>query len=220
MVAGRVSLRPGTQRLRPRDEYHPYFGRQDSPLLAQPLRQIGNSFRVQKLPEGRGIGSLKRALEILQAQPEPDKFQTARVLRDIGDWNVAFSKITPTGDEYRQAWNLLDGLENGVDLQRRWFLEPEYVLHEYPSTRGLADPGEPGARSGHVMVTFDVLPTGRTANVQVLESEPPGLKDESSARSITRSRFRPRLIDGEPVVAEDIARDFTFYYAPRSTDDE
>ena len=192
----------------------------NSPLLAQPLRQIGNSFRVQKLPEGRGIGSLKRALEILQAQPGPDKLQMARVLRDIGDWNVAFSRVAPTGDEYREAWTLLDELENGADLQRRWFFEPDYVLHEFPSRRGLADPGEPGARPGHVLVTFDVLPTGRTANVQVLESEPPGLKDESSARSISRSRFRPRLVGGEPTVAEDIARDFTFHYEPDSTDDK
>ena len=192
----------------------------ESPLLAQPLRQIGNSFRVQKLPEGRGIGSLKRALEILQSQPEPDKLQMARVLRDIGDWNVAFSKIGPTGDEYRQAWSLLSELEDGEQVQRRWFFEPDYVLHEYPSTRGLADPGEPGAQAGHVLVTFNVLPSGRTANIAILESVPPGFKDESSARSIARSRFRPRLVDGEPVVAAEIARDFTFYYTPRGANGE
>ena len=69
-------------------------------------------------------------------------------------------------------------------------------------------------------MTFDVLPSGRTANVSVLESVPPGLKDESSARSIARSRFRPRIIDGELVVATGIARDFTFYYTPRGADDE
>ena len=186
-----------------------------SSLLAQPLRHIGNSFREQKLPEGRGIGSLKRALGILEAQPEPDKLQIARVLRDMGDWNVAFSKIGPTGDEYRRAWSLLNEIENGEEWQRRWFREPEYVLHEFPSTRGLADEGEPGALPGHVLVTFDVLPSGRTRNIRIVESDPPGFKDESSARSIARSRFRPQMVDGEPVLAEDVARDFTFYYTPR-----
>ena len=197
-------------------------GRQDnqSPLLVQPLRQIGNSFRVQKLPEGRGIGSLRRALEILQAQSEPDTVEMARVLRDIGDWQVAFSKIGPTGAEYRQAWALLNEVEDGEALQRRWFREPDYVLHEHPSTRGLVDPGEPGAQPGHVLVTFDVLPSGRTANIAVLESVPPGLKDDSSIRSIARSRFRPRMIDGEPVLAEGVARDFTFYYAPKAAEEE
>ena len=211
------------------DRERDYYGRamniirnlegNDSPLMAQPLRQIGNSFRVQKLPEGRGIGSLKRALEILESQPEPDTLQIARVLRDMGDWNVAFSKIGPTGDEYRRAWSLLDEVENGEEMRRRWFLEPDYVLREYPSTRGLADAGEPGALPGHVLVSFDVLPSGRTANIRVLESVPPGLKDDSSARSIARSRFRPRMIDGEPVLAEEVARDFTYYYTPRESED-
>ena len=212
------------------DRERAYYGRamniirslegNNSALLAQPLRQIGNSFRVQKLPEGRGIGSLKRALDILEAQPEPNTEQIARVLRDIGDWNVAFSKIGPTGDEYRRAWSLLDELEDSAQLQRRWFLEPDYVLHEYPSTRGLADPDEPGAQAGHVLVTFDVLPSGRTSNIRILESIPPGFKDDSSARSIARSRFRPRVVDGEPVLAEGVARDFTFYYTPRDSESE
>ena len=217
-------LRDGFRFERERD----YYGRaltiirqresNNSPLLAQPLRQIGNSFRVQKLPEGRGIGSLKRALEILEAQPEPDVLQIARVLRDIGDWNVAFSKIGPSGDEYRRAWSLLNEIEDGDALQRRWFFEPDYVLHEYPSRRGLADEGEPGALPGHVLVAFDVLPSGRTQNVRVLESVPPGMKDETSARSIARSRFRPRMIDGEPVLTEGVARDFTFHYTPKASD--
>ena len=190
-----------------------------SSLMAQPLRQIGNSFRVQKLPEGRGIGSLRRALEILESQPEPDTIQIARVLRDIGDWNVAFSKIGPTGNEYRRAWSLLNEIEEGEEIQRRWFLEPNYVLREYPSTRGLTDAGEPGALPGHVLVSFDVLVSGRTTNIRILESVPPGLKDDTSARSIARSRFRPRMVDGEPVLAEGVARDFTFYYTPRESDD-
>lgn len=218
-------LRDGYRFDRERD----YYGRamniirslegNQSPLMAQPLRQIGNSFRVQKLPEGRGIGSLKRALEILESQPEPDTSQIARVLRDMGDWNVAFSKIGPTGDEYRRAWSLLNEIENGEELQRRWFLEPDYVLREYPSTRGLADRSDPGALPGHVLVSFDVLPSGRTANIRIIESVPPGLKDDSSARSIARSRFRPRVVDGEPVLAEHVARDFTFYYTPRDSGD-
>ena len=186
----------------------------DSVLLVRPLREIGNSFRAQKLPEGRGVSSLKRALEILQSEPEPDKLQMAEVWRDLGDWSVAFSKVGPTGQEYREAWALLNEVEDGERLQRRWFFEPEYVLRENPSTRGLADPGTPGARDGHVLIVFDVTPAGRTSNISILESEPPGLKDESAARSIARSRFRPRMIDGEIVAAQGIARNFTFLYVP------
>jgi len=210
-------------------EERDYYGRamsiireiegRDSVLLVRPLREIGNSFRAQKLPEGRGISSLKRALEILEAQPDPDKLQMAEVLRDLGDWGIAFSKVGATGDEYRAAWALLDEVEDGERLKRRWFYEPDYVLRENPSTRGLADAATPGARPGHVLVAFDVTTDGKTTNVSILESEPPGLKDQASARSIARSRFRPRMIDGEFVRANGLARNFTFLYAPESEED-
>jgi len=191
----------------------------DSVLLVAPLKEIGNSFRAQKLPEGRGVSSIRRALEILQAQPEPDRLELAEVLRDLGDWSVAFSKVGPTGNEYREAWALLNEIEDGERWQGRWFREPGYVLRENPSTRGLADPLDPGAVAGHVLVVFDVTPAGRTENIAIVESEPPGLKDESAARAIARSRFRPRMIDGELVRAEGIARNFTFHYVPQSDGD-
>ena len=93
------------------------------------------------------------------------------------------------------------------------------MLRENPSTCGLADPGDIGALPGHVLVVFDVTPNGRSENISVLESEPPGLKDEATARSIARSRFRPRMVDGEIVLAQGVARNFTFYYEPETGED-
>ena len=187
----------------------------DSVLLVRPLQEIGNSYRTQKIPEGRGLSTLRRALGILRAQPNPDKLQIAEVLRDLGDWGVAFSKGPfPIGNEYHEAWALLDELEGGERLQRRWFDQPVYVLRESANDRGLVDPDAPGARAGHVLIVFDVTPTGRTTNVSILESEPSGLKDEATARSIVLSRFRPRMVDGEIVSAQGISRRFTFFYEP------
>ena len=65
-----------------------------------------------------------------------------------------------------------------------------------------------------MLVTFDVTPQGRTANVQVVDSDPPGKKDEAIVRSMRRSRFRPRIVDGEAVLAEKLARKFTFSFKP------
>ena len=185
----------------------------DSLLLVRPLQEIANSYRTQRVPEGRGLSSLRRALAILQAQQNPDKLQMASVLRDLGDWEVAFNTF-PAGNEYREAWALLDGHEDGERFQRRWFDQPVYVLQERANDRGLVDPDEPGARAGHVLVVFDVTPAGRTTNVSILESEPSGLKDETTARSIELSRFRPRMVDGEIVSAQGISRRFTFFYEP------
>lgn len=182
--------------------------------LITPLREIGNSYRQQKLAEGRGISALKRALEIAEAQPERDPVALARVLRDIGDWYTAFSRIGATGEEYERAWRILGAVENGAALREDWFAEPGYVLREYPSSRGLAEPGDVGAVEGYVRVVFDVDEGGKPLNVMVLESEPPDFKDATMLRAIRRSRFRPRVVDGEVVYSSGLIRNFTFHYLP------
>jgi TonB family protein len=184
----------------------------DSPTLIKPLREIGNSYRVQKLAEGRGISALKRALEIAELQPDTDKLEVARVLRDIGDWYTAFSRVGATGDEYHRAWELLGDVEDGESIRKDWFAEPDYVLREYPSTRGLAQAGDPGVSEGFVRVVFDVDEEGKPLNVNVLESDPPGFKDETMTRAIRRSRFRPRVVDGVTTYSTGLIRNFTFRY--------
>lgn len=186
----------------------------DSIALVRPLREVANTYRRQKLAEGRGISALRRALEIAQTSVDSDPLMTARVLRDIGDWYTAFSRVNFEGDEYRQAWNLLGRVDDGEAIRARWFNEPNYVLREYPSSRGLADADDFSAVEGFVRVTFDVDEYGDPQNVAVLESEPPGFKDDTMVRAIRRSRFRPRVVDGEIVYSAGLIRNFTFHYEP------
>jgi len=188
----------------------------ESPLLVTPLREMGNSFRVQKLGEGRGISALRRALEVAEAQAEPDGLETARVLRDIGDWYTAFSRVQLSNDEYVRAWELLGTVENGEELRTEWFDDGDgdYVFREYPNTRGLANSDDPGAVEGYVRIVFDIDENGRPLNVNVLESEPAGYKDETMVRAVSRSRFRPRVVDGEITSATGLIRNFRFHYEP------
>ncbi len=188
----------------------------ESGLLVHPLREMGNTFRVQKVAEGRGIGALRRALEIAEAQTEPDTLELARVLRDIGDWYTAFSRVGPSGEEYLRAWELLGSVEDGETLRAEWFDDGDgdYVLREYPSSRGVVDSNEPGAVAGFVRIVFDIDVDGKPLNVNVLESDPPGFKDATMLRAIGRSRFRPRIVDGELAYAQGRVRNFSFHYIP------
>jgi tetratricopeptide (TPR) repeat protein len=191
----------------------------ESGRLVEPLREMGNTFRLQKVAEGRGIGALRRALEVAEAQSKPDVLELDRVLRDIGDWYTAFSRVGPSGEEYLRAWELLGSVENGEELREEWFDDGDgdYVLREYPSSRGVVDADEPGAVEGHVRIVFDIDVAGRPRNVNVLESDPPGFKDATMQRAIGRSRFRPRIVEGELAYAPGRVRNFTFHYIP---DDE
>jgi TonB family protein len=85
------------------------------------------------------------------------------------------------------------------------------VLYEPISPRGLST--EPEAKSGHVTAKFDLDVRGNAYDVTVVESDPPGFKDEAVLRHIRRSRFRPLISNGAFVAGDDLAIQFRFRYA-------
>src|SRR5690606_20089689 len=109
---------------------------------------------------------------------------------------------------YRRAWQLLGEVDNGEQLRETWFGQLENVLGEPISPRGLSN--DPDAERGHVVLQFGVDRYGRTQDVSVSSSDPPGLKDESVARAVRRWRFRPFMVDGEIVEKERLALQFNY----------
>ncbi|HEY7672536.1 MAG TPA: TonB family protein [Gammaproteobacteria bacterium] len=185
---------------------------EDSLLLVRPLRERAISFRVQGSAAPQGIGALRDALAIVEAQENPDALTLAEILRDIGDWDVAFGRVGTLGTEYVRSWNLLGDVPNGADLRTSWYGGIETVLNAPLSPRSLTN--DPSAPRGHVLVRFDIDPAGRSQNVTVVSSDPVGLKDEAVARHIRESRFRPNLVDGQLVVTRGRALDVVFRYTP------
>jgi TonB family protein len=178
--------------------------------LVTPLLGIGNTYRDERNPAGPGISSLEDALALLLEQPERDPVALAGALRDIGDWSVAFGKTGYEGMEYQRAWQLLESAPNGAQLRREWFTGANYVLYEPISPRGLST--DPDAASGHVTVSFDIDVAGNSTNVQLVESNPVGLKDEAVLRHIRRSRFRPVIEQGQLVPGRNLAIQVKFRY--------
>lgn len=176
----------------------------------RPLLGIGNSYREERNPASMGISALEEALKLLEAQPDRDPVAMAMTLRDIGDWAVAFGKVGYSGTEYQRAWLLLGSAPDGDELRRQWFTGANYVLYEPISPRGLST--DPEALSGHVTVSFDIDKAGNTQNVMLVESQPPGLKDEAVLRHIRRSRFRPVIDNGAVVVGKTLAIQVKFRY--------
>jgi hypothetical protein len=186
-------------------------------LLVEPYRGIGNSFRSQGLQDPRGASALRSAVELLENQEQPDPVLLAQALIDVGDWETAFEPAGAGHEAYRRAWDLLSTTAQGREQRSESFQasRPRVVLLENMSIRGLAsNPNDPDAVPGHVLIRFDVDPFGRTQNVSIVESDPPGFKDDSAQRSMSLSRFRPRMEDGDFVFARDRGYMITFSYMP------
>jgi TonB family protein len=207
-----------------RDQYmralrtvHDHYGKED-PHQVPALLGVGNSFRVQRIPEPQGAGALHDALQILTAHGGTDKLALAETLRDIGDWEVAFAKVEYDGAEYRRSWQYLGEVPDGEKYRKQWYSGPNYVLREPVSLAGLSQ--DPNAPMGHVIVKFDLDKTGHASNVTIVESDPPGFKDEAVIRHIRRSRFRPQMADGLPVAHEALALQFNYRYSRNAPSDK
>ncbi len=62
---------------------------------------------------------------------------------------------------------------------------------------------------GWVRLGFTILPDGSVADPEVLESQPGRVFDSSARAAIQRWRFRPRVVNGEPVAARaELTMDF------------
>lgn len=184
----------------------------DHPLMARPLREIGNSFRDQRLPHGDGLSSLQSALEILEQSGDALPLEKAQVLRDIGDWQIAFARIEPELSFYVRAWELLGLVEGGERLREDWFGRLNNVYSEPINQRGLT--ASSTATAGHVIVVFGLDRYGRTTDVRVLQSEPPGFKDDAVVRAVRRWRYRPPMENGEIVARDDFPLKVNFRYDP------
>lgn len=178
---------------------------------AIPLLGIGNTYRRERNPVGMGRAALEQAVEIISMQAEPDPLLMATALRDLGDWAVAFNEPHFDGAEYKRSWQTLGSLPDAAQLRQEWFFGANYVLYEPISSRGLST--EPDAKTGHVIAKFDLDPRGNSYDVTIVESDPPGFKDEAVLRHIRRSRFRPLIANGEIVPGDDLAIQFRFRYA-------
>ena len=191
----------------------------DPLMTVRLLRERSRSMQVAPGDMGSGMprSSLADALEILEGMPEPPPQLMAEVLTELGDWQVKYARTRVPSDYYVRAWTLLGQVENGAELRRQWF--DELVQIEMPrlSQRGLTD--DPEAPAGHVVVYFTVDVSGHTQDIEITDSEPPGLKDSAVYQVIRSARFRPRVTDGE-VVAVRRGYRFPFHYVPPVVEEE
>ena len=187
-----------------------------------PLRALVTSKRAEfgltgHLRGGTGYPSaeqaLRRALEIARAQSPPTPDVEARLLIDMGDWNMLRARRRAALDRYAEAWELLE--RERPELLPRWFDSPAVISQPQPAWTGIHPRGSrPGLSDGVVVARYLVDERGQARDIEIIESVPEGLKDSTVTRTLQRSRFRPKIIDGEPVRADGPQYSFRFGYQP------
>ncbi len=153
--------------------------------------------------------TLKRALTVLDAQPEPDHAKRAEVLLALGDLYLRWRQPRSARERYAQAWQELSASDALTPVRERYFGEPRMIAGTLLPTvvnedgKEAKNTGVPRALAeGFVVASLTVDTDGDVTNPTILEANPPGLLDKQVLRNLEFAVFRPRMVDGAVVTTE------------------
>lgn len=66
---------------------------------------------------------------------------------------------------------------------------------------------------GYVLVEFTIDALGRVVDVRVIEAQPRGLFERAAMDAVRRFRYKPRVVDGEPLPVSGVQHLITFELA-------
>lgn len=181
------------------DFTQPEIAEQDQRYLAMlnPYRD-GKSALVQRI----------KMMRERQAEPQ----ELAQALVDLGDWYFLFNKRESAARSYQKAEKLLVELEGSEELISYLFGKP-HALSFRPKGLTPEQKAEQGKnQEGFVEAKFDITASGRARDVEIVESNPPGLMDAIVQQSIKSTRYRPRIIDGRPVLTKGLVYRHVFNF--------
>ncbi|MBW7929993.1 MAG: TonB family protein [Gammaproteobacteria bacterium] len=166
---------------------------------------------------------LKRALDLVDAQPVMDHARRAEVLVALGDLQIVARQPRAARQHYIDAWQALSGHgETLLAARDAYFARPQRIggprLPEVVDPDGKARPaaalGQLEHEQGLVVAALTVTAQGRATDARIIESTPPGLLDKQFLRALDGSAFRPAMIDGQPVDRPDTQFRHSFRFSP------
>lgn len=67
---------------------------------------------------------------------------------------------------------------------------------------------------GYVLVEFTIDELGRVVDVRVIEAEPRGVFDRAALEAVERFRYKPRVVNGQPIPVTGVKHLLTFELGP------
>lgn len=168
-----------------------------------------------------GEVALRRAARIAEEHPESTPVMHADALLRLGDYYVLLGSQQKARRTFRKAWDVLSDDEELVAARNERFDDPVriraspirsfYDRHTNPALNPSIDRSD--LEPGVVVVSFDVNTRGRPENIEVIESQPPGLMESAVIRKLRRTVYRPRYVERQPERTKGLTLRHPFLYS-------
>ena len=167
-----------------------------------------------------GKAALDRMVEIYNENPASPPGAAATAKIELGDWHMLSRRWRSATELYEEAYQSLAADEQTRPQAEKMFERPvalpdlllmESDVEQY-SQRDAQTENETNALPRYVLVSYDVSRFGEARNIDIVESFPEddvGIRARVK-RSLGNTRFRPRIVDGEPVDSQGLIHKYVF----------
>jgi protein TonB len=142
-----------------------------------------------------------RVAELKPEQPEepeepPPPMQTPDV--EVVDVDMALNMAAPAGADVKI------GLGGGLGASDGEYLPIVKVAPIYPrraTSRGI---------EGYCIVEYTVTKNGSIRDPQAVDCQPAGIFERASVKAAAKFKYKPRVVDGEPIEVAGVQNKFTY----------
>jgi tetratricopeptide (TPR) repeat protein len=173
----------------------------------KPLREL---LRIDTIT-GENSPARKRLIDVLAANSGVAALERAEALAALGDAALVDGDAEIGVQYYRDAYLALAAHDSAA--ADGYFASPRIINFVPPP--GPVDFGRRARRPyawGSITARFALSPGGRASQIEIVNSDPPGLMDSGYARRLAEAVFRPRIAAGTPVATPRLRYTHTFRY--------
>ena len=207
-------------------------GDKENPLLVEPLRRLGESFyyvnastAAQQFQRVVSSGEIyfKRAVRIAEKAEGFDWNDLATAQVALADYFVNADSQRRAVKIYLQVWEDLSTDDVRLGVRDEWFRDPVAIRTDHlPQFAGgiqSAGSASDALLTGDIVVDYTISARGELRELRSLAT-PPEFSDMQKMvhRELRRRVYRPRLVDGVPVEAENVRFVHTFSYLQSDLD--
>ena len=159
-----------------------------------------------------GQKALERAAAVVAAHPDASPALSARVKIQLGDWYQVRQLPSRALPYYQQAWQSLSSAADETQLRESLFGAPVLLQYDAPDSwnRLAARPPEE-VELRVVEVELTVTAQGQPKEARVVGVDVEQRLANQALRAAASAIYRPRLVNGEPVVSGNVRFSQPFY---------
>lgn len=214
----RVSSQFGRERKMHRrtiDILEQHYGPADA-RLASPLHKIAASYTIDRKRPKKAREALERAAGLDFPDSAEAALMQATVQVNLGDHDIVFGSLADGADAYRRAWRMLASHgEFGAGYATQYFSDARRLYFHQPSKPANTGKGADYFTEGYVLMEFTVSADGTLTDLDIVASRPVEMKEALFFKALKKARYRPRLVDGEPVETSNVQLRSTYSYTNR-----